>query len=263
MNIAFTVAPGRFTPDDEFDRLAALVVPALSQVADVELWRPEPQPWMAYAAAETPGEPPEGTDLVVGFDLSPGFLNDTGYRWTDIRRHPIHFDGRTLWSLVDSWYDDVVDKIAAACAVEVAEPEPGRLGECGSAGLFAAQISFDQALMRGGRLLRPDDVMDGLRAFAHRFEVLYVAPHPGELSGPWVEAALSIPNAILSPWSTYDALRRVRDVAVVTSSVGFEAPYFGVRTTWLAAPPRISAPIERLDEVELWSAVLEEPQVFA
>lgn len=253
MRVLLTVAPGRYTPADEVERLLGPIEPALRAAgADTVRWLPPAMPWLEWVAwRDSDPLVPEG--CIVGFDL-PACVTRGGWS-VNIAEHPCHFAG-DWWSIRDTTGPLDTDALAGALDLVAELPAQERAWEETGAGAFAAQVSFDQALMRNGRSIRPEDVMEGLRAFAHRFETLFVAPSPREPVGPWVEAALSIHNAALSPWPTYDLLRRVRHVCTVTSSVGAEAPYFGVETFWLARPAEHGAPVRRLDDPRLWDVLL-------
>lgn len=253
MRAALTVAPGRLTAPGEIARLLDPLEPVLAGAgALVTRWLPPPLPWMDWVASRDAqvADLPRA-DVVIGFEL-PDAVKRAARRWIDLRRHPVRFLG-DLWSVTDQ--GGPLDA-AALHGLAVDVPAQPRLAEYESMGAFACQVSFDSALMRAGTMIRPADVLEGIRAFADRFEATFVAPHPQEPRGPWVDAALSIPRALLSPWPTYELLARVRNVCTVTSSVGVEAAYFGCATTWLARPVEHGAPVARLDDARLWEVLL-------
>lgn len=255
MRVALTVSPGRVTAPGEVARLLDPLEPVLQRAGlSVTRWQPPALPWLDWVAfrdAERAQGLPEGADLIVGFEL-PDSLKRTHRGCVDLRRHPVRFLG-DLWSVADHLGPLGQEELGP---LAVAIPEQPRAAEYASMGAFACQVSHDSALMRRGTMIRPADVLEGLRAFTERFEGTYVAPHPLEPRGPWVDAALSLPRALLSPWPTYNLLARVRNVCTVTSSVGVEAAYFGCETTWLARPIDHGAPIARLDDPALWSLLL-------
>lgn len=254
MRAALTVAPGRYSGPGEAERLLGPLRPHVAQAFGETLdWLPAPRPWLDFVEErQALFEELPDADVIVGFDLPSG-VKRTARCWVDLRVHPVHFAGE-LWTVVDQ--TGSIDEAAAGELAVAIELQP-RLAEYESMGAFACQVSFDTALMRNGRSIRPDDVMEGLRAFAHRFEVVFVAPSPREPRGPWVTAALSLPNAVPSPWPIYELLARVRHVCTVTSSVGTEAQYFGCETTWLSSPRPHGAALARLDDSRLWSLLFQ------
>lgn len=258
MRAALTVAPGRFSGPGEIERLLDPIRPAVAAAFRVEDWLPPPMPWLQWLEwrdLAEPGEFAHPGHVLIGYDLPPA-LRRPPVRWVDLGQHPCRFAGQ-WWSVVDSagpldaW---ALDEAGLNDLVAPLPPQARREEDLGG-GVFAAQVSFDGALMYRGRPIRPADVIEGLRAFAHRFDRLVVAPHPLEPEGPWVAAALDLPRAELAAEPTYDLLRRVREVCTVTSSVGAEAPYFGCRTTYLSAPRPYGAPLRTLADPRLWELV--------
>lgn len=251
MRAALTVSPGRFTAPAEISRLLDPIEPVLEAAGvAVMRWLPDALPWLDWLDYRETGvaqDVPRDVDVIIGYEL-PASVRRAASRWIDLRRHPVRFLG-DLWSVADEHGPlDAGDLRKLAVSI----PTRARLAEYTSMGAFACQVSFDSAMMRNGSFIRPADVIEGIRCFAQRFEALFVAPHPLEPRGPWVDAARAIPNAVLSPWPTYELLSRVRDLCTVTSSVGVEAAYFGVETTWLAEPIEHGAPVARLDDRRLW-----------
>lgn len=228
-----------------------------------------PAAWLNWARrGGRPGwvrEWPEFAEAAVGFE-SPAWLEGAprGAPRYNVRVHPLRYGGRA-WSVhprgsllnpPEESYALIKRIDGFACDY----PAPAeRVADLANDAVFACQVSFDCSLIDAGAFLHPEDVMLGIREFAHAFDTLYVCPHPLEPSGPWPKAVLrAIPNAVLSPWPTYEALRRVRTVCTVSSSVGVEAERFGCETVWLLGHPSVSAPIA--DDVfrspEFWKAVL-------
>ena len=122
---------------------------------------------------------------------------------------------------------------------------------------FTCQVSWDATLVRGGRFIRPEDVIERIRAVAAAHDDFLVVPHPVEVENVWANAILRhVPKAKLSPEPAYPTMARSRKVLTVTSSTGFEAPYFGCEAEFLSQPPEVSCPV-RIDNRELWTSIAE------
>ena len=254
MKIFFTVAPGRRTALSALTEVRSVLVPPIEAAGfQVEYWQPPELPWLdwlhdAWAPfgefSDSLQVPP--CDVLIGCELPPNVRINANH-WLDIRLHPIRFMGTKYWSVVGPQPLDI------GPWVQPPQFQPHALKEAGAAA-FACQVSYDSALIHEGRVLKPENVMEGIKAFAEGFTKLYVCPHPVQPRGSWVDAVLPLPNAELAGLPTYDVLRRVTDVCTVSSSIGQEAPYFGCTTTWLKQPFNYSPPVVLNDQ--LWKAVL-------
>jgi hypothetical protein len=190
--------------------------------------------------------PFRGYDLVVGFEL-PVWVRDQAYPWIDVRRHPLRFDSRDLWSVMSN--RDAIGVVVEAHGVTVEPRSLPREPATGEAA-FMCQTVCDVAMLDGTRVIRPDDVLPAVIEFARRFRVLHVVPHPAEKSTVWPDAVRrAVPNAALAWAGAYDVMHWTDEILTISSSTGVEAPYFGARTNWIKGPMPHSQPVEGLELV--------------
>lgn len=193
-------------------------------------------------------ERPAKGDLLIGFELPPNQLGS----WVDIRLHPIRFLADDLFSVTSSipGVAEVVNQhrveISYQCAKEPREWDVGA---------FALQVHNDAALLRGGRFASPADALPRLADWAEGLSRVEIVPHPMEPDSPWMNEVMDIPGAVRVEPGAYPVLARVGQVAVWSSSVGVEAPYFHCQPTFIGWEPRCSPPVRLTDE--LWSCIAE------
>jgi hypothetical protein len=105
--------------------------------------------------------------------------------------------------------------------------------------VFAGQTPVDLALVSGGRLVAPGDLVDDLKSAASGHDLLLVTPHP--LAIDWRlldDLARRIANAFPMAWPTYDVMLSpaVDTVFAATSSVVDEATALGLQSRHLRPP---------------------------
>lgn len=99
-----------------------------------------------------------------------------------------------------------------------------------SVGLFVGQMTVDLAVVRGGRLIRPDEFITQIRQWAQEVDLLAVRPHPAQTDTKHLHALLdSVPNAVLVGSNTYGLLcaDNLAFVAALSSGALKEASYLG------------------------------------
>jgi len=235
--------------DHNINQLAAFVTPYL------ERWKPRvvptrPLPWLTWLERFDVGPYEFNADILIGFELPPGAKRHPA--WIDVRIHPLRFAGR-FWS-VRSNIPGVSDAVAAhEVRLEPREAAP----KVDGLACFTCQVSWDATLVRGGKFIRPEDVIERIRAVAAGSSEFLVVPHPVEIENVWANAILThVPKAKLSPSLAYPTMARSQRLLTVTSSTGFEAPYFGCDAEFLSQPPEVSCPV-RIDSRELWASIAE------
>lgn len=235
--------------DHNINQLAAFVAPYLEQ------WKPRvmltrPLPWLAWLERFDAGPYEINADILIGFELPPAAKRHPA--WIDVRLHPLRFAGR-FWS-VRSNIPGVSDAVAAH---EIKLEPPEAKNKIEGRGCFTCQVSWDASLVRGGKFIRPEDVIERIRAVAANYSDFLVIPHPVETENVWAKAILKyVPKSKLSPMLAYPTMARSHKLLTVTSSTGFEAPYFGCEAEFLSEPPEVSCPV-RIDNRELWASIAE------
>lgn len=235
--------------DHNINQLAEVVVPCL------ERWKPRvmltrPLPWLAWLERFDAGPYEFDADILIGFELPPAAKRHPA--WIEVRLHPLRFAGR-FWSVCSN-IPGVSDVVAAH---EVKVEPPGAEPKVEGLACFTCQVSWDSALVRGGRFIHPEDVIERVRAVAAAHDEFLVVPHPVEVENVWANAILRhVPKSKLSPELAYPTMARASKLLTVTSSTGFEAPYFGCEAEFLSQPPEVSGPV-RIDNRELWASISE------
>ena len=234
--------------DHNINQLAAVVAPYLEQW-EPRVVLPRPLPWLAWLDRFDAGPYEFGADVLIGFELPPAARRHPA--WIDVRLHPLRFAGR-FWSVRSNIPG--VNEAVAAHGVEI-EP-PAAEAKVEGLSCFTCQVSWDASLVRGGRFIRPEDVIQRIRAVAANSREFLIVPHPVEPDSVWADAILAlIPKAKLSPEPAYPTMAKSSRLVTVTSSTGFEAPYFGCEAEFLSEPPEFSCPV-RTDSRELWASIV-------
>jgi hypothetical protein len=187
-------------------------------------------------------------DLLIGFELSQA-AKKACTKWINIRRHPIRW-GYPLWSVESSY---PVNKGIPRAKIP---PLPFRSQRTGwNWSCFTTQVSSDAALLGREGIIEPGHLLERIKEYTKCFEVLHVVPHPLEKEGPWVSALMSLPNARLWTEGAYRALAVHNTCFTVSSSTGYEAPFFGCLPTFLLPPENFGEPRD-ISNPNLWECVL-------
>lgn len=186
-------------------------------------------------------------DLVVGFELHEGALA-CAKRYVNIRRHPFRWTGLPMWCIQTSF---PVTLPQVGFLLPSVKPVPGYEGVC-----FTTQVGSDASMLHGTSFVTPGDVWPKVEEVARNTPTLWVCPHPLERDGFWVQSLLLFPNAKLWPFSTYQALASLHHVYTISSSTGWEAPYFGCLPTFLhpGGPPTFGPPRD-IGDPNLWQEI--------
>lgn len=191
-----------------------------------------------------------GFDLVIGFELEWA-ARRACKEWVNIHRHPFRWSNAlTTWSVQASFpFEEVPLEITPPL---LTRPKRGVEEVC-----FTAQVSSDASMLeRDGPLpITPQRSIAGIWDLVKHYKRLHVVPHPCEQSGPWVAALLGLPNAV--PWegTAYEAMEEMQNMYTVTSSTGFEAPFFRCEPHFIYPPPTFSQPMDITDRA-LWANIL-------
>lgn len=196
-------------------------------------------------------------DFVLGFGLPPLLMNmmlDKGIPFLDIEVDPLRF-GPDLF-LTISTNDEglaagfgqslvaeeaLVPALAALLARERRTAPTSGFFPGARVGLFAGQVPHDSAVIAEGRIVKPIDVLDKIKAIAAELDLLLIRPHPHwnsiEHLLPILEA---VPHAILTQRPSYALLAdpSVTDVIALSSGFLVEARLAGKRAHQLIVPDR-------------------------
>lgn len=194
----------------------------------------------------------DGDELVVGFEMPPVAQRRYGDRLVDLRRHPLRFTG--------SWQIKAATPVQSVLApfLQPVIPRPTARPVRRNA-LFACQVRDDSALQASNGLLVPEMLEMRLQGEFQQYDRVFVRPHPEDMDSPWVEAAMSQPNAELQAGgNAYAAVESAERVIALSSSLLAEAPYFGAQATPLYRAPdtRNRIALETLLKPEFWQKVL-------
>lgn len=190
--------------------------------------------------------------LVIGFELPPyltHYLDRRGIPYVGATIHPVRFlDDIFLGlrsnvpALQDVLFEHRIDeafirtmagiqRASAARAMPMAVPE--------KSALFLMQTWYDQSQLRDGRFVTIDDYLDKIVAIASRHSTFLVKEHPLAPNPGTILLQARIPNLRMVTGNVYGfmSLPQITTVGTISSSVGVEASYFGVRTEFLLGSP--------------------------
>lgn len=198
--------------------------------------------------------------LVVGFELPPyleHFLSRCGIPFVGLTMHPVRFlddifmgvrsnilpcqEAIFAHRINESYVRQMagVQKASAARYFPEADLKP-------DSALFLMQTWYDQSQIRDGRFSSVGDHLEHVVALASEHSELLVKEHPMAPNPATPLLKARIPNLRMVTGNVYGymALPEIRTIGTVSSSVGVEAPYFGVDARFILANP---VPLRRED----------------
>jgi hypothetical protein len=213
--------------------------------------------------------------IVVGFELPTILKRAFSYLdivWIDFAIHPIRFlpdlifvfqtnSADVFYAALDNHIDyGVFERWAAilsATAVRLHQPAIG-----GATALLVGQTRYDRAVIRGGRFEDFRHYAVPLTELTSAIQVAF-KPHPYE-AGDFGSRRIGVPYDRIRQTSSniYRLMgaEQLTDVVVLSSSVGYEAPFFGKQVTWLRAPRMRIANVAELaapsDSLSLGSCIV-------
>ena len=189
-----------------------------------------------------------------------------GFLLVDLNIHPIRFADDLLFGitgsegLLDRVAPHLVDQRSFLLNAQFTKAKIQRgvgfppLPECG---IIVGQVPRDRSLIRRGRVVTYEDYLEEIRAFQAAMGVAYFKPHPYAPAPPACVEAMGIE---IVTHNIYQLLchERVRAVSGISSSVLYEAPYFGVNALpFEPLPhPREAVLIDDLTSTEFWRRAL-------
>lgn len=202
--------------------------------------------------------------LVVGFEIPPyleHYCNRRNIPFVAATIHPVRFlddiflgmrsnvfelQERLFAHRVDENFIRVMAGVqrasAARALTETLKPDSA---------LFVMQTWYDQSQIENGRFISASDYLDQIAAIARDHSELLVKEHPLAPNPATVMIQASIPNIRMVTGNVYGYLSapEIRLLGTMSSSVGVEAPYFGVPTRFLLRDPiqRRIAPEDPVD----------------
>lgn len=194
-------------------------------------------------------------DLVIGFELPPAARGAVIHS-INLRRHPLRFDARHVpFSVTTSWDMELTSPpLALRVPVVSAVQDVAAADDCA----IMLQVASDAALLDGTKLLEPHELAEEMIRACAPHDRVWLVPHPQEPDTPWrnvlqrvLPAAKVGRQVAVWPGTAYEAMATMRHMVTVSSSTGFEAPFFGCKPTFLRLPPPPSAPYDLRDR-KLW-----------
>jgi hypothetical protein len=189
--------------------------------------------------------------LVVGFEIPPyleHFLNREGIPFIGITVHPVRFLDDLLLAFRSSLpgaraalsahlVSDVFIRTMAGAQKASAARYFNEVVRPGSA-LFLMQTWYDQSQILDGRFVDATRYLDEIVAFARNHTEFLVKEHPLGANPATIILQARVPNLRLVTGNVYGylSLPEISSVLTISSSVGVEAPYFGVGTKFLLRP---------------------------
>jgi hypothetical protein len=189
--------------------------------------------------------------LVLGWGLPPsimGFLQRSGVNFLDVEVDPIRFAddlflrmrtnapsiARILERYAES--DRTLRREVASIRALTSRRDAETLKPGKSIAVFAGQMPIDLAVVKQGRIARPEDYLQEIRNVANDVEIFLVKPHPNSRSNEHILPLISyIPNSHLCNSNIYRILcdTNLRHVVSLSSSVLREASLFRIPSTHL------------------------------
>lgn len=217
--------------------------------------RSNPLPWQEWLQHRTRGGENYQRifgcfDLVVGFELPPA-LKQVCPRWVEVRRHPYRWSD-PVWCVRASF---PLATQAVPLPLPTAAPVKWGPGDT----CFTTQVVSDVSMLHSdeSRLLTPEELMPEMMDVLKEYEVVWVVPHPLDPHGPWVTSLLPLPNTKLWMGTAYEAMAASRTMHTISSSTGYEAPFFDCIPYFFRKPADgYGEPVDISDPL-LWKGVLE------
>lgn len=202
--------------------------------------------------------------LVVGFEIPPyleHYCNRRNIPFVAATIHPVRFlddiflgmrsnvfelQERLFAHRIDEDFIRIMAGVqrasAARAMTETLKPDSA---------LFVMQTWYDQSQIENGRFISASDYLDQIAAIARDHSELLVKEHPLAPNPATVLIQASIQNIRMVTGNVYGYLSvpEIRLLGTMSSSVGVEAPYFGVPTRFLLRDP-IQRRITPADPVE-------------
>ncbi len=209
--------------------------------------------------------------LVIGFELPPyltHYLERRGIPYVCGTIHPVRFlDDIFLGirsnvpALQQTLFDQRIDEayIHAMAGVQRAsaarafqEPLPE------NSALFLMQTWYDQSQLRNGRFIDIAEFLDQIADLAKRHTTFLVKEHPLAPNPGTVLLRARIPNLRMVTGNVYGylSLPEIRTIGTVSSSVGVEAGYFGVKAEFLLGSP-VKRRLKAEDPADGYSGILD------
>lgn len=209
--------------------------------------------------------------LVVGFEIPPyleHYCNRRNIPWVAATVHPVRFlddiflglrsnvpdlQERLFARRIDENFIRLMAGVQRASAArgmtEVLKPDSA---------LFVMQTWYDQSQIEKGRFVSAADYLDQIAAIARDHSELLVKEHPLAPNPATVMIQAAIPNVRMVAGNVYGYLSvpEVRLLGTMSSSVGVEAPYFGVPIRFLLRDP-IQRRVTPEDPVEGYVGILD------
>ena len=212
--------------------------------------------------------------LVVAFELPPyleHFLTRHNLPFISATVHPVRFlddiflGFRTnVPELQDSFFNHIIDENFIHTMAGVQKAGASRLFRepvKPNSALFIMQTWYDQSQILDGRFADAAIYLEEVAALASQYTELLVKEHPFDPNPVTAMLLSRIPNARLVSANVYGylSLPEIEAVMTLSSSVGVEAPYFGVKTHFLLRDPVprcINADDDRSHYIGIQSAFL-------
>lgn len=212
------------------------------------------------AAVETLFDHLFGDSLVIGFELPPyleHFLSRRGIPFVGLTMHPVRFlddifmgvrsnilpcqEAIFAYRINEAYVRQMagVQKASAARYFSEASLKP-------NSALFLMQTWYDQSQIRNGCFTSVGDHLEHVVALAEEHSELLVKEHPMAPNPATPLLKARIPNLRMVTGNVYGymALPEIATIGTVSSSVGVEAPYFGVDARFILSNP---VPLRRAD----------------
>lgn len=195
-------------------------------------------------------------DIIIGYELSRSqkkLLSDAGKKYIDVRTHPIRFltDYHLCAASNDAEIHSKLCSLAPSteyidCHVGFHKARAGRRYQKRmdptKGVVFFGQTAFDSARIRQGEFLDDAFIIDRLERYISETGALnvYYKAHPHEPLAPSLIDWLKKKGARETTTQTYDLLSvtGVR-IAALSSSVCYEAAYFGAEGTAFYRAPEV------------------------
>jgi len=198
-----------------------------------------------------------GQRLIIVYELSAAtrsILNRASLTYIDIWLHPVRFFEDILFGFASNAHE--IDSAIASFALDhrllylrARELELGlvrghmrrKVRIQPNSALFVGQTLYDKALLRNGEMLKLLDFKQEFLELGDRFERVYYSRHPNVHAGDWRILAFirRCSFARLTTAATYHLLANteLRGVYSISSSVVYEAQFFGKDTGYFYRPP--------------------------
>lgn len=190
--------------------------------------------------------------FVIGFEMAPyltSFLDREGIFYVNVSVHPVRFLDDLLLGFASNHpgirealfahrLRDEAIRLTAGLQKATAARSFNKAFRPGSA-LFLMQTWHDQSQLRDGRFVSPADFLDEIIACAAGHAEFLVKEHPLGPNPATATMAALIPNMRLVDINVYRLLSvpEISTVATLSSSVGFEAGYFGKTSRFFLREP--------------------------